>query len=173
MAPALARLGSFAGVLGLPRRLRRMVQDRRLERRERAAARPRTKDRLDEVRRFYAGYEEAVEVLVAAVNAGSLSGEVPPGLQARYEALRPGLLAHYATIQPFLLAYLRMTVEDAEYGLRHFGHPSDAFEALFGHEELSVFVASDDGETIRRIVRTREALTLYTEHLRFLTRKSA
>ena len=159
---ALAHLAAF------PRRLRLLARDRRLERLERAAARPRTRDRLDEVRRFYVGYEEAVEVLVAAVNLG-----VSPALQARYESLRPALLADYGRIKPYLLAYLRMTVADAEYGLHHFDRPSDAFEVLFGHEDLSVFVGGDDGEMIRRIVRTREALTLYTDHLRFLSRKGS
>ncbi len=151
--------------LALPRRLVLLARDRRLERLERAAARPRTKERLDEVRRFYDEYEEAVEVLLAAVNLGASDA-----LQARYDALRPALRGDYARLKPYLLAYLRMTVADAEYGLVHFGEPSDAFEALFGHDDLARFVATDDGEMIVRIVRTRDALTRYTDHLRFLSR---
>ncbi|RYG87487.1 hypothetical protein EON77_02075 [bacterium] len=149
--------------MALPRRFRLHLNDLRLERDTTRAAKVGSVERLERVRAFYGLYEDAVEVLLAATTIGASAS-----LQERYDGLRRVVLAEYGPIKPYLLAYLRMTVADAEYGLAHFGRPSDAFEILFGQEELSTLLATDDGEMIRRITRTREALTLYAEHLRFL-----
>ena len=153
----------FHGVLTLPRRIRLHLNDLRLEREGAKTANLSVRERLDRVRAFYGLYEDAVEVLLTATTVGA-----NPALQERYEGLRSVVLAEYGPIKPYLLAYLRMTVADAEYGIAHLGRPSDAFEILFGQSELSTLLATDDGEMIRRITRTREALTLYAEHLRFL-----
>ncbi|RYG31158.1 hypothetical protein EON81_23510 [bacterium] len=134
-----------------------------MERETARTARVGTAERLERVRAFYSLYEDAVEVLLTATTVGASAL-----LQERYDGLRRVVLAEYGPIKPYLLAYLRMTVADAEYGLSHFGRPSDAFEILFGQPELATLLATDDGDMILRITRTREALTLYAEHLRFL-----
>ena len=151
------------GAIALPRRFRLHLNDLRLERETSRSARLGAAERMAQVRAFYDLYEDAVEVLLAATTIGASAA-----LQERYDGLRRVVLAEYGPIKPYLLAYLRMTVADAEYGLAHLGRPSDAFEILFGHAELAQLLATDDGEMIRRITRTREALTLYAEHLRFL-----
>ncbi len=154
---------ALGGILSIPRRLRLHLNDLRLEREGARTVKLSVKDRLDQVRAFYDLYEDAVDVLLTATTVGA-----NPALQDRYHGLRNVVLAEYGPIKPFLLAYLRMTVADAEYGIAHLGRPSDAFEILFGQAELAALLATDDGEMIRRITRTREALTLYAEHLRFL-----
>ena len=156
--------GAIGGVLAIPRRFRLHLNDLRLERDTTRSAKISTAERLERVRAFYTIYEDAVEILLTATTVGT-----SPVLQDRYGGLRRVVLSEYGPIKPYLLAYLRMTVADAEYGIAHFGRPSDAFEILFGQEHLSTLLSTDDGEMILRITRTREALTLYAEHLRFLT----
>ena len=68
------------------------------------------------------------------------------------------------------LAYLQYATEDAVAGLRQDGQGADAFEALVAAPDLQTFLANDDGLMISRLTRTREALTLYAEHLRQLAR---
>ncbi len=68
---------------------------------------------------------------------------------------------NYPSIRKFVVAYLKFEVEDAILG-------GDAFEALFTAEDLSTFLQADDGNMISRILRTREALNLYGDHLRQL-----
>ena len=155
--------GRVSGFPGLSRRVGLFFRGWSSSRRHTLRMMITADDRLESVRAFYDLYENTVEILLAAANFGPTDA-----LEVRYATHRAAVLDSYPAIKPYLLAYLRMTVSDAQYGTTHLGKASDAFEALFGQPTLDRFLATDDGEMILRITRTRESLTLYTEHLRYL-----
>lgn len=131
----------------------------RLEAAERvysAKAGPTVKERQHELIRFYHEYETLVETVCDAAQYGPTSK-----LETAYAGERKWMLENYASVRKYVVAYLRFDVEDVAQG-------GDAFEALFMAENLDAFLKSDDGNMISRIMRTREALTLYGDHLRQL-----
>jgi hypothetical protein len=116
--------------------------------------------RIDELSEFAELYETVVDLLCAAAHLGATDV-----LQKKYEHAAPKAKSAYGRIQPFLVSYLEDDPEDHRWGLTVVGNRVDAFEALFTCGSLLEFLASDDGSMIPRIIRTRQALTLYGEHL--------
>lgn len=110
-------------------------------------------ERQTQLASFYATYEDFVEVMCDAAQFGPT-----PRVESVYAAKRAILIDGYAELRPLLGAFLRHQTSE----------PADPFEALLAPETVSQFLQSDDGETIARITRTREALNLYGEHLRQL-----
>ncbi|MFZ4506945.1 MAG: hypothetical protein ACOYON_04520 [Fimbriimonas sp.] len=113
-------------------------------------------ERQAELARFYERYEDLVDVLCDAAQYGP-----NPSLEGRYTALRAWVHRAYAEVQPFVACYLREA-----------GTP-DPFLALAQEDSLSDALLKDDGHLILRITQTREALTLYAEHLRQLSARAA
>lgn len=153
--------GAWQWVGGIPNRFRIAAKDRQ-EAREVAdaiAAPPTIKDRQQQLAEFYVRYENLVETLCDAANYGP-----SPKLQNRYDLEREWMLKHYGPVRKFVVAYLQFDVADA----RMSGRSADAFEALYFAPDLEAFLRADDGNMIERIMRTREALNLYGEHLRQL-----
>lgn len=114
---------------------------------------PTVKDRQQALIHFYQEYETLVETLCD-------SGQYGPRehLESRYQVQREWMIQNYGTVRRYVLAYLRLEVVDE----------GDSFEALFSAPNLATFLQSDDGNMISRIMRTREALNLYGDHLRQL-----
>jgi hypothetical protein len=110
-------------------------------------------ERQEELLAFYSNYEDFVEAMCDAAQYGPTQR-----LEGLYALKRTWLVERYLELKPLLGAFQRRETSD----------PEDAFEALFAAETVSQFLQSDDGETIARITRTREALNLYGEHLRQL-----
>jgi hypothetical protein len=123
------------------------------------------KERQDQLIAFYATYEELVETLCDAAQYGPT-----PALERSYGRCRAWMQAHYAPVRRYVVAYLQYSTEDARAGLEHQGEGADAFEALVAAPDVEGFLAHDDGMMISRLNRTREALNLYAEHLRQLSR---
>lgn len=152
-------------VAGVPIRVRRALRDLRDARREGAtrAAGPSIAERQADLLSFYAQYERLVEVVCDGARYGS-----EPELQASYAELRDWMQAEYPRLRRYVTAYLHYDSEDARQGLRFQGVSCDAFEALYAAPTLDEFLRGDDGMMISRIMRTRDALNLYGEHLRRL-----
>jgi hypothetical protein len=127
------------------------------------SALPSTRERQQELVRFYLNYEALVETLCDLGTCG-----VTGKLEAAYRANRQWMLANYADVRRYVIAYLKYSVEDAEQSIEINGRPADAFEALFAAPSLHEFLEHDNGGMISRINRTREALTMYGHHLRLL-----
>ena len=116
-----------------------------------------------ELGNFIERYEDLVEILCYAAQLGpSEKGE------RAYAAVRVDYPGQYDCLRPFLISYLELVPNDEQAGLKLRGRPLDAFEALIAAADLQEFMATDDGNMISRITRTREALTRYSEHLRLL-----
>jgi hypothetical protein len=125
----------------------------------------RVEDRQADLAEFSNHYEAFVEAICDAAQLG-----ISPTTQWRYDNARFQLVNLYVSIRLFLSAYLRPSGEDsrgAATGIRF-----DAFDALLAHASLEDFLQADDGHTISRITRTREAINLYAEHLKQLTRRT-
>lgn len=120
-------------------------------------------DRQHELLTFYERYEELVETLCGAAQFGPSAES-----EARYQRLRGWVEANYPPVRRYVVAFLRYSAEDAEQGIALWGKSADAFEALVAAESLDEFLRADDGTMISRINRTRDALSLYGEHLRKL-----
>lgn len=118
---------------------------------------PSVQERQLELIRFYERYEELVETLCDAAQYGPT-----PKLERSYEANRDWMRSEYVSMRPYVVGYLQ--VEEGT---------GDAFEALVASDNLGQFLNSDDGNMISRITATREALTLYGEHLRQLAARTA
>ncbi|MER3495839.1 MAG: hypothetical protein C4320_02910, partial [Armatimonadota bacterium] len=157
VAAALARL------LAIPRRATLGIAALQADRRQRERMQTTIADRVDDVRRAYVSYEELVEAVLNASNYGPDDSH-----QTAYFHAAFALKRDYPKIRPYLMAYLRMSPSDAAYSLAQWGKGADPFEILFQHDHVADLLESDDGEMISRIHRTREALTLYNEHLRSL-----
>jgi hypothetical protein len=117
---------------------------------------------------FFERYEDLVDVLVSAAQYG-----VKPSCELTYDQLRTVLAEQYIKIQPFVLAYLKADPEDEHFGITKFKVRTDAFQVLWVAPSISEFLSADDGNMIDRISRTREALSHYGEHLRYLVTRSA
>ncbi len=124
----------------------------------------RTRELID----FHEHYEALVDALCDAAHYG-------PNivLDRRYSEAREEIRSRYPALRAFLICYLEFLQEDAEAGLKLWGRPMDAFEALTAAFDLQEFFAMDDGNMISRITRTREALNAYGEHLRLLVARAA
>lgn len=134
----------------------RLDRQEAIERSRAVKATPTVKERQHELIRFYQEYETLVETICDAAQYGPT-----PKLENDYQAKREWMLQNYGNLRRYVVAYLRFDVDDVEQG-------GDAFEALYMAENLDAFLKSDDGNMISRITRTREALTLYGDHLRQL-----
>lgn len=104
---------------------------------------------------FYERYERLVETLCDAAQYGPVAK-----LQRAYIEDRAWFSEHYPSLRPYVDAFLPE-------------EEPNAFEALFASEDLEQFLAEDDGSVIYRITATREALSLYAEHLRQLAARKA
>ncbi len=114
---------------------------------------PTVEDRQQALIIFYQEYETLVETICDSAQYGPT-----PHLERKYQAQRQWMISNYGLVRRYVIAYLRMHIED----------DGDAFEALFIMESLELLLQSDDGNMISRIMRTREALNLYGDHLRQL-----
>jgi len=114
---------------------------------------PSVQERQQTLIHFYQEYEALVETVCDSAQYGPT-----PALNKAYQLQREWMLENYPEIRRYVVAYLRYEVEDQ----------GDAFEALFSADDLNTFLQSDDGNMISRIMRTREALNLYGDHLRQL-----
>jgi hypothetical protein len=81
------------------------------------------------------------------------------------------MIEAYRRLRLYVTAYLQYDVADCKQSIASAGVSCDAFEALFIAPTLVEFLRCDDGMMISRIMRTREALNLYGEHLRQLKGK--
>ena len=126
------------------------------DRRRTAAAGPSVMERQTELVEFYSRFERFVEMLCDAAQYGPNAR-----LEAAYSEDRAWVAARYESLRPFVGAYLSP-------------EEPDAFDRLFGADDLHRFLADDDGAVIFRITSTRDALSHYAEHLRQLAaRKGA
>jgi hypothetical protein len=125
-------------------------------------------ERQDDLVRFYDRYESLVETLCDAAQYGPT-----PRLERAYAEAKAHYAAEYKSVRPFVVAFLQFTNEDAEAMEKHPGSGTDGFELLVAGEDLNEFLRMDDGNMITRITRTREALSLYGEHLRQLASRAA
>ncbi|MBS1706320.1 MAG: hypothetical protein JST40_10625 [Armatimonadetes bacterium] len=124
---------------------------------------PTVAERQEELIAFYQKYEELVELLCDGAQYG------PEGkLELRYQESRTWMLKHYGRLRSYLLAFLGDEVTELS-GPRKGTGDIDAFEQLFLAPTLEEFLRSDDGFMVGRIMSTRQALTLYGEHLRKLS----
>ena len=117
---------------------------------------------------FRKSHEDLVAILQDALHYGPM-----PDQESRYQSLRNYLAASYLSVQPFVLAYLKVSTDDEGFGIRVRGRGTDAFEALWVADSLVAALDADNGTLGERILRTREALNLYHEHLRYLVSKDA
>lgn len=124
---------------------------------------PSVRERQGDLIQFYSHYEELVAVLCDAAQYGAVEQ-----LERRYQQQRTWMLANYPRIRKYAVAYLQFDSADAENSSTLDGSYGDAFEALFAAPSVDSFLKADDGNMISRIMRTREALGHYGEHLRQL-----
>jgi hypothetical protein len=121
------------------------------------------RERQGDLIQFYAHYEDLVGALCDAAQYGAVEH-----LERRYLQQRTWMLANYPRVRKYAVAYLQFDSSDAENSSTLDGSYGDAFEALFAAPSIDSFLKADDGNMISRIMRTREALNLYGEHLRQL-----
>lgn len=140
----------------------------RLARRDAQEARaipqgPTVRERQAELIEFYGRFEGLVETLCDAAQYGAVEA-----LERRYAQERTWMQANYPRLRKYVVAYLRFDPADAAQSGELGGGFGDAYESLFAAPSLEAFLTVDDGNMIARIMRTREALNLYGEHLRQL-----
>lgn len=128
-----------------------------------APAESTVRQRQAELASFYSTFEDLVELLCDAAQYGPA-----PHLDAKYEALRETMQRGYPPIRRYTLAFMRHEVEDTVVSLDRFGHATDAIESLYAAPTLDQQLRADDGLTIQRMIRAREALNQYAEYLRQL-----
>jgi hypothetical protein len=119
--------------------------------------------RQTELIEFYSSYEELVTLLCDAAQYGPVSQS-----EREYQRLRSLLQAGYLKVRRYVVAFLRYSPEDAQVGISLWGKSADAFEALVAAPSLEELLRTEDGSMVSRVMRTREALTLYGEHLQRL-----
>lgn len=134
--------------------MRRVSRWRKPKEAKAPVATPTVAERQSDLREFYAQYENLVDIICAGAQYGPEAK-----LERAYGELRGWMLQHYSGLRNYVNAYLEP--EDPHRG-------SDAFEKLFHAPTLDAFLRSDDGQMIHRIMHTRQALSLYSEHLRQL-----
>jgi hypothetical protein len=108
--------------------------------------------RLDDLGEFSRHYEVLVDSICDAAQGGP-----DPELEETYLREKRWMESHYFLVRSQAIQY----VEDAEPEM-------DDFQQLFEPTNLPTLLAADGGNMIPRIVRTREALEAYAEHLRLL-----
>jgi hypothetical protein len=160
--------GIFSSARSFALRTRIAVRDRMDVRAKLASANssPSVQERQQELIKFYEFYEEFVELLCDAAQYGPT-----PSLDSNYDRLRASIVEGYAPLRPFVAAFL--PPEESDAFRFESGRPRDAFERLFAAHRLQEFLHHDDGEMIFRIMKTREALNRYGEHLRQLASRTA
>lgn len=121
------------------------------------------RERQADLATFYTRYEDLVELICDASQYGP-----NPALEEKYDELRSWMLRTYPLLRPYILGFIDHQVVDTEQNLELYGQATDAFQALFSPPTLRTLIQSDDGHMIGRIVRTRDALNRYGEHLRTL-----
>jgi hypothetical protein len=146
----------------IPVRLKGLSKDIQ-EAQEQLVSAPTIEQRLDDLVTFYNEYEGLVETICDSAQYGP-----EPKLQKRYERTRAWMLDNYPNLRRYVTAYLRYDVSDSQQILNLHGSGGDAFEALFTAPTLAEFLRCDDGMMISRIMRTRDALSQYGDHLRQL-----
>lgn len=155
-------------------RIPNIVKSRLLDRQQAAESAamanrlPTAKERHEELVTFYGRYEELVELLCDVAQYGPDAKQ-----ESRYNEYRVWMQTNYPALRKFVVAYLQFDTDDVVMSSDPYGSYSDAFESLFASPTLAEFLRTDDGKMIDRIMRTREALTLYSEHLRQLTAREA
>ncbi len=151
-------------VARVPVRDRRAVSDWRQAKEEaRRPVAPTLDERLEDLRTFYGQYEALVETVCDGAQYGP-----DPKLAERYEVLRRWMQTGYPPMRRYVTAYLQYEAGDARRGMDLHTGACDAFQALFAAPTLDEFLRGDDGMMISRIMRTRDALNLYADHLRHL-----
>jgi hypothetical protein len=147
--------GRVVSVPSLRNRIRIGLANRMASRAARSAALagPTLEQRQRDLVVFYQEYESLVETLCDSSQYGP-----QPGLERKYQALRNWMQENYPSVGSYIVAYLRYEIEDG----------IDPFRALFAAEDLESFLQMDDGNMISRMMRTREALNRYGDHLRQL-----
>jgi hypothetical protein len=153
--------GMFRWVVAIPTRVK--LASKELAVAEEAPRGPSVCDRQADLIQFYAHFESIIEALCDSAQYGATEQ-----LSRRYQQERTWMQANYPRVRKFVVAYLRFDSADAEHSSTLDGSYGDAFEALFAAPSLDAFIGADDGNMISRIMRTREALNLYGEHLRQL-----
>lgn len=141
-------------------------QDEVAKRRAKSDAVPSALQRQESLIDFYTQYETLVEVLCDSSQYGP-----DAAMENRYRYVRTWMQANYPEIRKFVTAYLKFDPADAAMAMDPHGQAADAFEALFAAPTLAEFLKIDDGGMIDRIMRTREALRLYGEHLKHLVNR--
>jgi len=113
--------------------------------------------RQEDLSDFCAHYECLVESLCTAAQKG-----IVERLESEYFAERDWILTHYFLVRHYLAAFLPK--DAVEVGAPD-NEPQDAFQGLCASPDILTQLETDDGNMISRIVRTREALAAYGEHL--------
>lgn len=126
-------------------------------------AKPSARERQVELVAFYTKYEQLVELLCDGAQYGPNQR-----MESQYQEYRDWMLKSYPHMKQYVVAYLELDVDDVRRHDDTFLIATDAFESLWACPTLSSQLDSDDGSTIGRIIRTREALNRYAEHLRRL-----
>ena len=135
----------------LSNRARILAKDLAEVRERRRASQYSLEDRQADLVEFYDRFEKFVETICDAAQYGPNAR-----LDAAYLSQKARVAEAYPRIKSFVDAFL--PPEDP-----------DAFERLLSADDLSRFLAEDDGTVIFLITGTRQALSLYAEHLRQLT----
>ncbi len=159
--------GAWQWVRSIPNKMKNAALDRRQAAEwkefQEARALPTAAERQEQLIEFYGQYENLVETLCDAAQYGPEAK-----LEERYAAQRAWMQVNYVEIRKYVAAYLHYDVADAGQGRGDDGRSADAFEALYFWPTLREFLRADDGHMIQRIMRTRDALNQYGEHLRQL-----
>lgn len=147
--------GRVVGAPSVINRIKLAVLDRRdaAQRAKDRVVGPTVQERQLALIHFYQEYETLVETLCDAAQYGPT-----PFLEKAYLSVREWMQENYTQVGRYAVAYLQFEVDDR----------GDAFEALFSSPDLATFLQTDDGNMISRIMRTREALNRYGDHLRQL-----
>lgn len=116
---------------------------------------------------FYTHYEDLVALLSDVSQYGP-----SPKLELDYQRLRGILNRGYSRIRRYVVAFLKYSSDDAQVGVGLWGRSADAFEALTAASSLQSFLKADNSHLASRILRTRDALNRYGEHLRRLCGQS-
>jgi len=159
------------GFSGWARRLTHRLKSARLDRTQAkewsdvadSTALPSAEERQSQLITFYLQYESLIEILCDAAQYGPTDA-----LEIQYASSRSWMLVNYIEIRQYVTAYLEFKVDDVTPQVGDRPGAVDAFEALFYWPTLRDFLRADDGHMIHRIMRTRDALTQYGEHLRQL-----
>lgn len=126
---------------------------------------PTAEERRDQLIGFYGRYEALVEALCDGAQYGPDST-----LEQRYQEHRAWMQRHYPAMRGYLRPYLEDGETVAKGRIEHHERQMDAFESLFGYPTLTTLLQHDDGDLIGAIVRTRQAVNRYGEHLRQMQR---